>query len=49
MPYFGDKILSELDIESVHEAVQAEIEKAIEFAEESPMPDPATITEDVYA
>ena len=45
----ADKVLSELDIESVHESVRAEIEKAIDFAEESPMPDPATVTDDVYA
>ena len=36
-------------IQAIHDEVAADIEAAIKFAEESPMPDPSTITDDVYA
>ncbi|MDP6377522.1 MAG: thiamine pyrophosphate-dependent dehydrogenase E1 component subunit alpha [Pseudomonadales bacterium] len=42
-------IMAEAEIQAVYEQVAAEIEAAVQFAEESPMPDPSTITEDVYA
>ncbi|MEM7221221.1 MAG: thiamine pyrophosphate-dependent dehydrogenase E1 component subunit alpha [Pseudomonadota bacterium] len=45
----GDNIMSEDEIEALHAAVQADIEKAIEFADESPLPSPESVTEDVYA
>ena len=45
----ADGILSALDIESVHEQVQQNIEQAIEFAEQSPAPAPESVTDDVYA
>jgi pyruvate dehydrogenase E1 component alpha subunit len=37
------------ELEAVARRCQAEIEDAIRFAEASPFPDPATVTEDVYA
>ncbi|MCP5179115.1 MAG: thiamine pyrophosphate-dependent dehydrogenase E1 component subunit alpha [Pseudomonadales bacterium] len=42
-------ILSEAEIQAVHAAVAADIEKAIAFAESSPFPDPSAIEQDVYA
>jgi len=33
----------------VHARVQAEIDEAVAFAEESPLPDPASVLEDVYS
>ena len=47
--------LAELDVltkdaaAKVHEKVLADVQAGIEFAESSPMPDPATLLEDVYA
>ncbi|MCY3858782.1 MAG: thiamine pyrophosphate-dependent dehydrogenase E1 component subunit alpha [Gammaproteobacteria bacterium] len=47
--------LAELDVLTkdaavkVHEKVLADVQAGIEFAESSPMPDPATLLEDVYA
>ena len=42
-------VLSAADAQAVHDQVRAQVEAAVQFAEESPMPDPATLTEDVYA
>ena len=42
-------ILSQQAAQAVHEQAQAEVDAGIEFAEASPFPDPATLTEDVYA
>jgi TPP-dependent pyruvate/acetoin dehydrogenase alpha subunit len=42
-------ILSEADARSVHERIAAEVETGVEFAESSPMPEPDTLLEDVYA
>ena len=39
-----ESVLDEIDV-----TVAAEVEAAVEFAEASPFPDPATIEEDVYA
>ena len=35
--------------QAVHQEAQAEVDAGIEFAEASPFPDPASLTEDVYA
>ncbi|MCY4564883.1 MAG: thiamine pyrophosphate-dependent enzyme, partial [Gammaproteobacteria bacterium] len=42
-------ILSTEAAQAVHDEVRAEVDAGIEFAEASPFPDPASITEDVYA
>jgi acetoin:2,6-dichlorophenolindophenol oxidoreductase subunit alpha len=42
-------VMTDADITAVHDQIQAEIEEAIAFAEESPLPDPATLLEDVYS
>jgi pyruvate dehydrogenase E1 component alpha subunit len=42
-------ILSEAAAKAVHEEVAADVETAVAFAESSPMPDPDTLLEDVYA
>ena len=42
-------VLSPEAAQAVREEAQAEVDAGIEFAEASPYPDPATLTEDVYA
>jgi pyruvate dehydrogenase E1 component alpha subunit len=42
-------ILSEQAARAVHETVLAGVREGIQFAEDSPFPDPATLTDDVYA
>ena len=43
------KVLSKAAAKKVHEEIQAEVDEAIEFAENSPWPDPATdLLTDVY-
>ena len=42
-------VLSKEDAIEVHANVLADVQKGIEFAEGSPIPDPATLLEDVYA
>jgi TPP-dependent pyruvate/acetoin dehydrogenase alpha subunit len=37
-----------VEIESLHAAVRKEVDEAVEWAEASPFPDPATLLEDVY-
>ncbi len=46
LPELG--VLTVEEIEAVHAAVEAQIEEAIQFAEDSPMPDGATLLDDVY-
>ncbi|UCF57896.1 MAG: thiamine pyrophosphate-dependent dehydrogenase E1 component subunit alpha [Deltaproteobacteria bacterium] len=42
------EILSEKDLEAIHEEIQEEITDAIRFAEESPLPNPEETLEDLY-
>ena len=42
-------VLSKEDAQAIHDDVLAQVQEGIEFAEQSPMPDPATLLEDVYA
>ncbi len=42
-------ILSKKELDKLHAAVDAELQEAITFAEESPFPEPADLFEDVYA
>ena len=42
-------VLSNEEAVNVHSAVLTEVQAGIEFAEKSPMPDPATLLDDVYA
>jgi pyruvate dehydrogenase E1 component alpha subunit len=41
-------IMSTDEMAGVHEAAQEEIETAVKFAEDSPMPDPSALLDDVY-
>ena len=41
-------IMSADDLAGVHQTVKDEIEAAVKFADESPMPDPSTLLDDVY-
>ena len=41
-------IMSSDDIAAVHKTVQDELDVAIQFANDSPMPDPSTLLDDVY-
>jgi pyruvate dehydrogenase E1 component alpha subunit len=41
-------VMTAEEIEAVHADVEAQIEAAIEFADESPLPDGATLLDDVY-
>jgi pyruvate dehydrogenase E1 component alpha subunit len=41
-------IMSKDDMAAVHETVKGELDVAIQFANDSPMPDPATLLDDVY-
>jgi len=45
----GEKILSKIKIKKIWEEIEKEIEEAVEFANQSPFPDPQDIYEDVYA
>jgi pyruvate dehydrogenase E1 component alpha subunit len=42
-------ILSKEAAQAVHDEVAREVDAAVKFANESPMPDPSTLLEDVYA
>ncbi len=44
-----DKIISEAEIKTIEERAASEVESAAEFAINSPYPDVATLTDDVYA
>ena len=41
-------VMTKDEIQAVHDAVMADIVEAIEFAENSPLPDPADLLNDVY-
>ena len=41
-------VLSPEEAEAVRSEIQAEVDAAVEFGENSPMPDPATLLDDVY-
>lgn len=41
--------ISEQDIEAINERVKAQVEEAVKFAEESPLPDDSEVYKDVYA
>jgi pyruvate dehydrogenase E1 component alpha subunit len=41
--------VSEATLEAIHQSVEAECEEAVAFAESSPMPDPASLYDYVYA
>jgi pyruvate dehydrogenase E1 component alpha subunit len=43
------KVLAAADIEAMEQEIRNQIEEAIQYAEESPPPDPAEMLEDVYA
>ena len=42
-------VLSADQAKAIHEEILSAVQRGIEFAESSPMPDPATLLEDVYA
>ncbi len=44
-----DKILTKKALEKLEEEINTELQEAIDFAEESPLPEPADLFEDVYA
>jgi pyruvate dehydrogenase E1 component alpha subunit len=44
----GLGVMTETEIEAVHAKVDADIDEAIQFAEESPLPDGDTLLDDVY-
>jgi pyruvate dehydrogenase E1 component alpha subunit len=44
-----DKILTQKELDQLHADIDAELEEAIAFAEESPLPEPADMFEDIYA
>ena len=37
------------DLQTVREEIQDEVDDAVQFGEDSPMPDPSTILDDVYS
>jgi len=45
----ADGIWTEADEINILQSIQAEIEAAVQFAEDSPYPDPATVYENIYA
>jgi len=44
----GEKVLSKTKIKNIWEEIRKKIEEAVEFANQSPFPDPQDIYEDVY-
>ena len=44
-----DKILTQKELDQHHADIDTELEEAIVFAEESPLPEPADMFEDIYA
>jgi pyruvate dehydrogenase E1 component alpha subunit len=40
--------ISEQDIDTINERVKAQVEEAVQFAEESPWPDDSEVYKDVY-
>lgn len=45
----ANKYLSEKEIEAIEQKVDAIVEESVKFAEESPLPDPSELYNDVYA
>jgi len=45
----GEKVLDKIKIKNIWEEIEKEIDGAVEFANQSPFPDPQDIYEDVYA
>lgn len=45
----ADKVLTQKALDKLHAEVDAELEEAISFAENSPLPEPADVLEDIYA
>ena len=43
-----ERILEQTEIENICKKIGEEIEEAVEFAKQSPLPDPQDIFEDVY-
>ena len=43
-----NKWMSEADLKAVEKEIKAQVEEAIQFAEDSPLPDPKELYEDVY-
>ncbi len=43
------EIVTQKKIDAVYKKVNSEIEKAIEFAEQSPYPDPSALLDNVYS
>ena len=43
-----NKWMTEEEIKAVEKEVKAEVEEAVKFAEESPLPEPHELYEDVY-
>ena len=44
----GEKIASQKELDALESAVEELVEKAIQFADESPFPEPSALYEDVY-
>ncbi|PID76046.1 MAG: pyruvate dehydrogenase (acetyl-transferring) E1 component subunit alpha [Deltaproteobacteria bacterium] len=44
-----DKLITQKALDKMHKEIEAELEEAVRFAEESPLPQPADILIDVYA
>jgi len=44
-----DKILTQKELDQLHADIDTELKEAIAFAEESPLPEPADMFEDIYA
>lgn len=45
----ADGVASEAEVEANRASIQAEVDEAIEFADSSPMPDPADLLDNVYS
>ncbi|MEE2768636.1 MAG: thiamine pyrophosphate-dependent dehydrogenase E1 component subunit alpha [Actinomycetota bacterium] len=41
-------IMSDAEIKRVRDQIQADVDEAVQFGEDSPMPDPSTLLDDVY-
>ena len=42
-------VMTAADLQTVREEIQDEVDDAVQFGEDSPMPDPSTILDDVYS
>ncbi len=45
----GDKVVNGAEIEDIEAEVKSLIQEAVTFAEQSPWPDPATMTDHLYS